>query len=107
VEHDNSSARTAANVALNERSGSFSIPTKNAGTDRRRRWTFVMNDDGTWGWHVVKPDGTEETSTRAFKKLAECTEDATRHGYVVWQQQERRDSELRWQQCIQFEAEED
>jgi hypothetical protein len=65
VEHDNSSARMVANVALNERSGSFSVPTKGASTDRRRRWTFIMNDDGTWGWHVVKPDGTARSSPTA------------------------------------------
>jgi hypothetical protein len=49
----------------------------------------MMADDG-WVWRLVEPDGREQTS-RPFKTLKECTEDATHHGYVVW----KTDSERR------------
>ena len=49
-----------------------------------------MADSGGWLWRAVAPDGTEETSERTFQTLKECTEDATRHGYVVWKTEDER-----------------
>ena len=83
-------------MTLNEHSGSFSAVAKGSKTDKRRQWTFIMNDDGTWGWHVTKPDGSESSSKRSFKKLTDCTADAVSHGYVVWEHEERRSSERTW-----------
>ena len=40
---------------------------------------------------MVDPEGEEKVSERTFKTLKECTEDATRNGYVVW----RSDTERR------------
>ncbi len=42
-------------------------------------------------WKVVNPDGAEQASAGGFATLKECTEDATRNGYVAWKtEQERR-----------------
>jgi hypothetical protein len=56
--------------------------------ERRKQWNFMMADDG-WVWRLTDADGTEQTS-RAFKTLKECTEDATEHGYVVWKTEAER-----------------
>ena len=56
--------------------------------ERRKQWNFMMTDDG-WIWRLIQPDGTEQTS-RAFKTLKECTEDAAEHGYVVWKPEAER-----------------
>jgi hypothetical protein len=48
----------------------------------------MMADDG-WVWRLKNVDGTEQTS-RAFKTLKECTEDASEHGYVVWKTEAER-----------------
>lgn len=59
--------------------------------ERRNQWNFVIADDGSWLWRVVSSEGTEQSSERTFATLKECTEDATRNGYVVWRsEQERR-----------------
>ena len=58
--------------------------------ERRKQWNFVLADDGGWLWRAVNPDGTEETSAQPFKTLKECTEDATRNGYVVWKTEDER-----------------
>jgi hypothetical protein len=95
----NSKVLAAASMALDEQSGSFCSAEQGLGTDRRRRWTFVLGGDGLWTWQMTKPDGAQSVSTRSFGKLTECTADAVRHGYVVWHQDERRQQELDWQQC--------
>lgn len=58
--------------------------------ERRKQWNFLLGDDGNWRWRAVSPDGTSESSERNFSTLKECTEDATRHGYVVWKTEEER-----------------
>ena len=58
--------------------------------ERRKQWNFQMAESGGWLWRAVDPDGTEETSGQTFRTLKECTEDATRHGYVVWKTEEER-----------------
>ena len=58
--------------------------------ERRKQWKFLLGDDGNWLWRAVSPDGTSESSERNFATLKECTEDATRHGYVVWKTEEER-----------------
>ena len=94
--NENSNASMSSAVALGEQSGSFSVPSKGVGNDKRRNWTFILNQNGSWGWQVTKPDGTRESSKQAFKKLAECTADAVKHGYVVWEGEERRGAERAW-----------
>jgi hypothetical protein len=59
--------------------------------ERRKQWNFMLGEDGSWLWRVVNTDGTEAVSERSFTTLKDCTEDATRNGYVVWKsEQERR-----------------
>ena len=58
--------------------------------ERRKQWSFLLGDDGSWVWKVVNPDGTEEASQGGFATLKECTEDATRNGYVAWKTEEER-----------------
>ena len=57
--------------------------------ERRQQWNFLLESD-MWLWRVVNPDGSEASSGRGFKTLKECTEDATRNGYVVWKSEEER-----------------
>lgn len=102
MEQDKSKSLMRSNVGLDEHAGSFCVATEGLSMDRRRRWKFILKEDGSWAWSVSKPDGTQESSDRSFRKLTECTADAVTHGYVVWNEEERRDSELRWQQCLQF-----
>jgi hypothetical protein len=56
--------------------------------ERRKQWNFMMTEGG-WIWRLMNADGTEQTS-RAFKTLKECTEDAAKHGYVVWKSEAER-----------------
>ena len=58
--------------------------------ERRTQWNFMMGDDGSWYWKVVRPDGTEARSEKSFATLKDCTADATRNGYVVWKSEEER-----------------
>lgn len=58
--------------------------------ERRKQWNFLLGDDGSWSWRVVNPDDTVSTSGSSFATLKECTEDATRNGYVVWKSEEER-----------------
>lgn len=64
-------------------------------TEKRRNWSFVMNDDGSWIWRVSDPHGIDESKV-TFATLKECTSDAMLHGYVVWKSEDerRRDLEL-------------
>ena len=57
--------------------------------ERRQQWNFLLDND-TWLWRVVNTDGSEAASQSGFKTLKECTEDATRNGYVVWKSEEER-----------------
>ncbi len=56
--------------------------------ERRKQWNFMMADDG-WVWRFTDTNGTGQTS-RVFKTLKECTEDASAHGYVVWKTEAER-----------------
>ena len=49
----------------------------------------MLGEDGAWLWRAVGPDGAEQSSG-GFATLKECTEDATRNGYVVWKTEEER-----------------
>ena len=58
--------------------------------DRRKQWSFPIGEDGSWTWRVIDIDDEEQVSGRAFKTLKECTEDAAKHGYVVWRSDDER-----------------
>ena len=58
--------------------------------ERRKQWSFPIGEDGSWTWRFVDPDGEEQASGRTFKTLKECTEDALKNGYVVWQSDNER-----------------
>jgi len=58
--------------------------------ERRKQWNFLLADDGQWQWRVVDLDGGEAASKKSFVTLKECTEDATRNGYVAWKSDEER-----------------
>ena len=58
--------------------------------ERRKQWNFLLGDDGTWRWRVVNPDDSENASEGSFATLKQCTEDATRNGYVAWKSEEER-----------------
>ena len=58
--------------------------------ERRKQWNFLLGDDGAWSWKVLNPDDSTASSERSFATLKECTEDATRNGYVVWKPEEDR-----------------
>ena len=94
--NENSSGSMATAMALDEQSASFSVAGKSRSKDKRRHWTFILNENGSWGWQMTKPDGTQMSSKGSFKKLTECTADAVRHGYVVWQGEDRRLTERAW-----------
>lgn len=55
----------------------------------------MLGEDGSWLWRVVNADDTEAASERSFATLKECTEDATRNGYVAWKSEEERRRESR------------
>ena len=57
--------------------------------ERRSHWNFVITDTG-WLWTLTRPDGTQEHSERNFKTLKQCADDAIKHGYGAWKQEERR-----------------
>ena len=58
--------------------------------ERRKQWSFPIGEDGSWTWRMVDPEGEEKVSDRTFRTLKECTEDASRNGYVVWQSDNER-----------------
>jgi hypothetical protein len=58
--------------------------------ERRKQWNFLLGDDGSWSWRVVNPDDSVAASERSFATLKDCTEDATRNGYVAWKSEEER-----------------
>jgi|RhiMethySRZTD1v2_1073278.scaffolds.fasta_scaffold1339525_2 hypothetical protein len=59
--------------------------------DRRRQWSFSLREsDGCWAWHMASPAGTVTSSPCHFKTLDECIADATKHGYVIYEDKERR-----------------
>jgi hypothetical protein len=63
--------------------------------EKRRNWSFVLGDGGSWIWRVSDVHGVEE-SNGTFETLKECTADAMQHGYVAWKSEDerRRDLEL-------------
>jgi hypothetical protein len=61
--------------------------------ERRNHWSFENTDKG-WAWAVSRADGTRDSSTRSFKTLKECADDAIRHGYVAWRAEEERRHDL-------------
>ena len=61
--------------------------------ERRNHWTFESSQAG-WAWTVMRADGTREASTRAFRTLKECADDAIQHGYVAWRAEEERRRDL-------------
>lgn len=63
--------------------------------ERRKQWNFLLGDNGSWSWRVVDPDGADVSSDRTFATLKECTEDATRNGYVVWKSDDERRRDAR------------
>jgi hypothetical protein len=63
--------------------------------DRRRQWKFSLKEkDGSWAWHVSSHGKTQESSARSFNTLDECLADAASHGYVVYEDTERRRPEF-------------
>jgi hypothetical protein len=94
--NENSNACMSSAVALDQQSASFSVASKGGNADKRRNWTFILNQNGTWAWQVSKPDGKHQASKRPFKTLSDCTADAVKHGYVVWEGEERRGTERAW-----------
>ena len=58
--------------------------------ERRRQWSFLLGDDGHWLWRAVDSDDSEASSEKSFATLKECTEDASRNGYVVWKSDDER-----------------
>jgi hypothetical protein len=61
--------------------------------ERRNHWYFESSDKG-WAWAVSRADGAPESSTRWFKTLKECADDAIKHGYVAWRAEEERRRDL-------------
>ncbi|HZN22695.1 MAG TPA: hypothetical protein VFB75_00600 [Burkholderiales bacterium] len=61
--------------------------------ERRNHWNFENTDTG-WTWTVSRADGSREASTRAFRTLKECADDAISHGYVAWRAEEERRRDL-------------
>ena len=61
--------------------------------ERRNHWNFESSDKG-WTWAVSRADGPRESSTRCFKTLKECADDAIKHGYVAWRAEEERRRDL-------------
>ena len=63
--------------------------------DKRRNWSFIVTEDGSWIWRVADANGVQQ-SDDAFATLKDCTTDAMLHGYVVWKSEDerRRDLEL-------------
>jgi hypothetical protein len=62
--------------------------------ERRAQWKFLVTDEGSWYWEVVRPGTDARRSPTHFATLAECALDATREGYVTClSSPERRDTE--------------
>lgn len=60
---------------------------------RRSQWNFESTKEG-WIWNAVHSDNRKETAGVPFKTLKQCVEDATRHGYVVWNPEAERRRDL-------------
>jgi hypothetical protein len=46
-------------------------------------WTFSQTPTQEWEWVCMDPEGNVAArSTRTFKTLMECVQDATKHGYL-------------------------
>ena len=62
--------------------------------ERRAQWKFLVTDDGSWYWEVVRPGTELRRSTRKFGTLADCALDARSEGYVTClASPDRRDTE--------------
>ena len=63
--------------------------------EKRRNWSFLLTDDGSWIWRVSDASGVEDSKV-TFPTLKECTSDAMQNGYVAWKSEDerRRDLEL-------------
>jgi hypothetical protein len=63
--------------------------------EKRRNWSFVVMDDGSWVWRVTDMQGVTQ-SAGTFATLKDCTADAMLNGYVAWRSEDerRRDHEL-------------
>ena len=64
-----------------------------ADSEKRRNWSFVVTDDGSWMWRVSDAGGVEESKV-TFATLKECTSDAMANGYVVWKSEDERRRDL-------------
>jgi hypothetical protein len=63
--------------------------------DRRRQWSFSLREsDRAWAWHRSNPSGAITSSASYFKTLDECIADAMTHGYVIYEDKERRRPEF-------------
>jgi hypothetical protein len=63
--------------------------------DRRRQWSFSLREaDGSWAWHMSNLSGKVRSSPCHFKTLDECIADAMAHGYVIYEDKERRRPEF-------------
>ena len=51
--------------------------------ERRAQWKFLIDDEGSWYWEVVRPGTEVRRSATKFSTLAECALDARREGYVT------------------------
>ena len=59
--------------------------------DRRREWKFSLKEaDGSWAWHVAMRGGPVTSSSCSFPTLDEGIADAMNHGYVIYEDKERR-----------------
>jgi hypothetical protein len=63
--------------------------------DRRRQWSFSLSEsDGCWRWHRSNRSRSETQSSQPFSTLDDCIADAMKHGYVVWEEKDRRRPEF-------------
>ena len=63
--------------------------------DRRRQWSFSLREsDHSWAWHMSSATGGVTSSARHFETLDECIADAKAHGYVIYEDKERRRPEF-------------
>jgi hypothetical protein len=62
--------------------------------ERRAQWKFLITDDGSWYWQVVRPGAKTRQSVERFGTLAECALAARHEGYVTClDNPDRRDTE--------------
>jgi hypothetical protein len=53
--------------------------------ERRRHWSFHVDEDEMWHWQMIEPGSAAAGRSHCtFATLAECVDDAARHGYVVY-----------------------